>query len=1358
MTKPLGRVLEDGMRHAFTRSLMTWMALLAVATGIFWLSCTQKAPLDPGDNSSGDVALLSSMTASPTQILSGGMQAEIRVRLIDTEGNGLAGETVLFSTTLGSVAGSAETDAQGWAQAVLTSGDLSGEAAVTARFGTAVSSAVTLNIVSASESRISIAVGRPSLLASGMDTTAVTVTVLGDSAQPVSGANVIFTRTLGSLSTSAITDGSGKAKALLTSIASMRDTSTLITAQYDTLSISATAVFRGVTLETSANPTALLADGESTAGITATLKETTSHIAIGEGALTFSTDLGLIPNSARTDASGVAFVELTSAPEIGTAHVVTRYGALLTDTVAVAFTAESPSSYVLQPLNVAEPRLIANGVDQTTVSTRVIDDQDKPVSGVTVYFSLPAGMGSLAAQGITDAAGNVNVTLIAPALEHTASATVTAALGVQTQTASVAYDGVNMQISALPDSILSDGISQSVVRVVLKRDISNEAIADASVRFGVNHGTIAAEAQTNAAGVATVQLTSVQSNTPVTAVVTARYGLIPEKPDTVVYTTQAPTQYVLGSTLSVSRPTLLGNGVDQSLVSATVFDDSGVPVAGVEVAFTASLGSIDLTAVTDQAGQATATYTAMASTGDATTQITATLNQRSAQTHIDIEGLTLDLQANPKSIIANGQSSSVVTATVKKTETHVAVSQAVIVFGTTLGSIPNQARTDASGVARVDLTSSTQNDEAIVTARYGTLEAEPDTVVFEASTPQNLQVTTTPPVLVADGQSQAEIKATVTDANSNPVPDGTEVTFELISGSGSLERQKSTSNGIAVSQLTAGTSPGTAQIRVTVAGVAPVTVQVEYQVGQANQVLLTVNTDRIAADGQENATVTARILDAQGTPIEGSTVFFATTIGDVTPSSQSDANGYATAQFSSGEVGTAFITASVNLAEGGSVSGSTTVVAVPGDPNSIVLKFTPTAIGVRETGQNQTSIIEAEVRDARNNPVSDGTEVTFEIVHGPGGGEFLSPGAADMPIPTVGGIARASLSSGTVSGNVRVEARVTAPQGQIIAKASEILVHAGPPYMEDSAVPASTHLTIAAEQLNIWNTLGTTKISIAVFDRYHNPVQEGTAVYLTTSGGGVSTHTAYTDNQGKAQVTLTGANPQPSIHKYYYGDLVQDPNLGAVLPGPVYFPDLGEYLLPNFDADVNAQDRNNLLNGIVPNSMEDSLFVTDTPRYNNGDALYQNLENDGLARIIAYTEGHDLANNSVRAWDQITVVYSGHVGYDDDTEVTLHNDSLHVGQSRTFVFRLMDGNGNPIESNSKITASLTGEVDAKLAWTEFETESGWGKSYYKLTISNNVNPTDTDAKVGYTQIRIGWENDHQAGYAVTRAGVVITGN
>lgn len=210
-----------------------------------------------------------------------------------------------------------------------------------------------------------------------------------------------------------------------------------------------------------------------------------------------------------------------------------------------------------------------------------------------------------------------------------------------------------------------------------------------------------------------------------------------------------------------------------------------------------------------------------------------------------------------------------------------------------------------------------------------------------------------------------------------------------------------------------------------------------------------------------------------------------------------------------------------------------------------------------------------------------------------------------------------------------------------------------------------------------------------VGDKYNNPVDEGTAVYLTTSGGVINTHTAYTDAYGKATVILTAGNPQPTVERFYNYDGMHDPNdTSKIIPGPI----------PDFDE--------------------------------NGQ------ENDGIARVIAYTEGMDALGNSARAWDWLEVVYSGPVIHYvvDDSALP---DTLHVGQTANITIELWDSNGNPIVSGSDLSADLTnGNVSAALSWTTWETGNGMGTDYYPLSITNIVDPTDPDAKGGPTAIKI----------------------
>ncbi len=109
-----------------------------------------------------------------------------------------------------------------------------------------------------------------------------------------------------------------------------------------------------------------------------------------------------------------------------------------------------------------------------------------------------------------------------------------------------------------------------------------------------------------------------------------------------------------------------------------------------------------------------------------------------------------------------------------------------------------------------------------------------------------------------------------------------------------------------------------------------------------------------------------------------------------------------------------------------------TLYLIPGLPNSISLEYFPNSVGVRGSGRNETLLITATVRDANNNPVLDGTSVTFNIAGSPGGGDFLS---STGPIPTINGQATVSYNSGTRSGS----ARIRAVSGSVSAVSTEIL-------------------------------------------------------------------------------------------------------------------------------------------------------------------------------------------------------------------------------------------------------------------------------------------------------------------------------
>ncbi|MCJ7813106.1 Ig-like domain-containing protein, partial [bacterium] len=307
------------------------------------------------------------------------------------------------------------------------------------------------------------------------------------------------------------------------------------------------------------------------------------------------------------------------------------------------------------------------------------------------------------------------------------------------------------------------------------------------------------------------------------------------------------------------------------------------------------------------------------------------------------------------------------------------------------------------------------------------------------------------------------------------------------------------------------------------------------------------------------------------------------------------------------------------------------------------------------------------------------------------GGEFLS---SYNSIPTVNGISRVSFSSDTVSGSTRIRADVLDSNQAIVVTAisTELIIHGGPPYMEDINDYSTTHLTVVSDRLNIWAWVGSgdasppAEVTVLVGDKYNNPVQKGTAVYFTTSGGVITTHTAYTDENGLANVTLYGGNPQPTIDRFYNYSGMQDPNTGE---------NIGDHLtdpwLPDFELSQ------------VLNTEGDSG------------------ENDGIARIMASTIGVDENQDTVRVWDQTAVVLSKAIQH-FEVYCPNVNDTIPVGGNAAIYFEIWDSNGNPIVPNSKITASIFPQnAQADLTWLSKETLDP-GQCYYGVTLINSIDP------------------------------------
>lgn len=261
------------------------------------------------------------------------------------------------------------------------------------------------------------------------------------------------------------------------------------------------------------------------------------------------------------------------------------------------------------------------------------------------------------------------------------------------------------------------------------------------------------------------------------------------------------------------------------------------------------------------------------------------------------------------------------------------------------------------------------------------------------------------------------IVVTVRDQNGNPLS-GKAVTFTAVGG-GSVGTQTVNTNaqGQAQTTFTLGGTSGAQSVTATVSGVAnPATFTFTGNAAAASQLVVTGGNTQTGVVGVAltNALVVT-VRDANGNPVAGQTVTFATTSGGAlaTPTVMTNAQGQAQTSFTLGNTaGTQTVTATVN---GIATPAAFTFMGTASVASSIVL-----VSGNSQTGAAGTALalpLTLEVRDAFGNPVS-GAAVTWTT----SAGTFVGTPVATT---TANGRATATLMLPAAPGAVTVTARLT---------------------------------------------------------------------------------------------------------------------------------------------------------------------------------------------------------------------------------------------------------------------------------------------------------------------------------------------
>ncbi len=574
----------------FRTSLLITVASFAVLLAIV-AGCRDDGSITPFEPTPLPNAFLHSFSAFPTTLGLGGREAVLTAYVVDAEGNPVGGETVHFSSDLGEVEETAVSDSLGVAIAVFKSGSQKGTASIVASIGSIQFKASVL--IGANE----LIIGETTALADGRTVISVSASVFRPDGSAAQRAFVTFSSTAGTIPSQALTDSSGWVSVNLTAPASSVDIQAEIAAFVNGSELDPTGAFgippdedqtvgigviqfRGITLTLSSEKAELVASGSDSTEVYCLVAETVSRIPVPGIDVFFGTDLGSITSPIRANESGIAIAMLQSDIFPGTAEIVS-FIETLTDTTRIEFT-----PLTLTGLKAA-PRTILTGGDQSDISTRLLNQNNNPVEGMTIHFETTIGV--IPGEGITDSLGRVVVLLTSS--DTVGTALVTARFGSLSVSTNVSFeDPISDPIRLTEiwwDPIpVADGESGTYVSTRLLNQ-TNNPVTGRIVEFATDLGVIVEVDTTDSTGTAAAWLTAIESADTAFAYVTASHGslsvsttipFMPPASQTPVAMTLAP---------AVNSIQVSGAGALESVVlTATAFDAGGDTVAaGSDVTF-----------------------------------------------------------------------------------------------------------------------------------------------------------------------------------------------------------------------------------------------------------------------------------------------------------------------------------------------------------------------------------------------------------------------------------------------------------------------------------------------------------------------------------------------------------------------------------------------------------------------------------------------------------------------------------------------------------------------------------------------------------------------------------------------------
>ena len=828
-----------------------------------------------------------SLKLGPSAILADGYSTSVATATVtDASGDPVVGDDVTIASSTGASQVSTVTPgpAPGEYQATITSTTTAGPVTVTGTDTSveSLSTTATLTQKPGPAASVNVVLGTPSITADGSSTTTATATVKDANGNPVSGDTVTINAD-GSQQVSSVTAGStpGTYQATITATTTAGLSTVTATDTTGAVKPSGTATLTetagpATTVALQLSPASIVADGRSTSTATATVEDANGNPVSGDTVTIGSAGSQQVSSVTAGGTPGTYRATITSTTIAG------RTAITATDTSVLA--APSQSANLTQTADHAEhvsvvlgtPSITADGSSTTTATATVKDADGNPVSGDTVTINSDGSQQvSSVTTGSTPGTYQATITASTTAGPSTITATDTSAAGSPAGTATLTQTAgpaaaVALQLS--PSSIVADGRSTSTATATVDDANGNPVSSDpvtitsagsqlvSSVTAGGTPGTYQATiTSTTTAGHATITATDASLSQ------TATLTQTPDRAEHV--------SVVLGT------PSITADGHSTTLATATVTDQNGNAITGDPVAITAD-GGQQVSAVT--AGSTPGTYraTITSTTTAGRSTVTATDGPASgtaALTETAGPATRVALKLSPASIVADGRSTSTVTATVSDANGNPVSGDTLTIGSAGSQQVSSVTAGSTPGTYQATITSTTAAGQATITATDTTASphvSQTTTLTQTASAATHLAVALSPSTLTAGGSSTTTATVTLTDLNGNPIS-GDTVTI-------------ASSGGQQVSSVTPGSTPGTYQATITSSGAAgqatitatdtsapqqPTASSTLTQVaGAIARVGIKLEPAAISADGSAGTVALVTVTDADGNPISGAPV------------------------------------------------------------------------------------------------------------------------------------------------------------------------------------------------------------------------------------------------------------------------------------------------------------------------------------------------------------------------------------------------------------------------------------------------------------------------------------------------------